>query len=82
MARFTVDVALGTVLECGADEFDSGGEEEIDEDPEFPLPSVSEDEESDHSSQGGSSDEGMHFTSIQRNYNNNIYIAVINYAHR
>ena len=75
IARFTVDVALGMVLEGGADEFDSG-DEEIAEDPEFPLPSVSEDEESDHSGQGGSSDEGMHFTSIQRNYNNNnIYIS-------
>ncbi len=56
MARFTVDEALGMVLE---DELDSGDEDEIPEDPEFPLPHGSDESSTEESGSEGLSGEGV-----------------------
>ena len=57
-----MDETLGMVLGGGADEFDSGDEEYILDDPEFPFPTIELDEETQDSGSGCSSDEGMHWT--------------------
>ena len=56
-----MDETLGMVLGGGADEFDSGDDDILD-DPEFPFPTAESDEESQDSGSGCSSDEGMHLT--------------------
>ncbi len=59
-ALFTVDETLGMVLDGGLEVLDSGDEDEIQEDPEFPLPREAE-EESNSSSESelSSSEEGI-----------------------
>ena len=59
-ARYTVEQTLRLILGGGLDEFDSGDEEDILEDPEFPLPSEESDQDSTCSSSGEGSSEGMH----------------------
>ena len=59
MARssmYMVDETIGLVLEDRLNELDSGDEDDIQEDPEFPLPHAS-DEESDSTASGSCSEE-------------------------
>ena len=71
-ARYTVDETLGMLLGGGADEFASGDEDDIIEDPEFPLPTPGSDEDSQQGSSEDceeSSGEGM-YLNIQKNTHN------------
>ena len=62
-ARYTVEETLGMVIDDGLGELDSGGEDEIEEDPEFPLPRDSDEESSSSSGtedpRSSSSEEGI-----------------------
>ena len=47
MSRLTADEALEMLFLDGYEDLDSGGELEIEEDPEFPLPHYSDSDDSD-----------------------------------
>lgn len=52
MAAYNAEQALDQLLESSFHELDSGDEEDIHEDPTFPLPTDQESEDSDSDSDG------------------------------
>ena len=52
MAAYNAEQALDLLLESSFHELDSGDEEDIHEDPTFPLPTDQESEDSDSDSDG------------------------------
>ena len=51
MSKLTAHDALDLMFADPLDDLDSGGELEIEEDPDFPLPSASDSDDSDDSNQ-------------------------------
>ena len=51
MSRLTAHDALDLMFADPLDDLDSGGELDIEEDPDFPLPSATDSDDSDDSSQ-------------------------------